>query len=921
MNKTLLLVDGSSYLYRAFHAMPDLRNADGAPTGAIYGMINMLRRLRQDYSAAYMACVFDAKGKTFRDDLYADYKAQRAAMPDDLVRQIEPIHEAVRAMGWPILMIEGIEADDVIGTLAVQAAKAGLSTVISTGDKDLAQLVNDKVTLINTMSNEKLDRAGVIAKFGVPPERIVDYLTLVGDTVDNVPGVEKVGPKTAVKWLTHYDSLDGVIGHAGDIGGVVGDNLRRALDWLPQARTLVTVKCDCDLTAQMVSIEDSLTQRPEDKEALLAFFTRMGFRTWLRELSAQLANPAASSASTSTSTSASEGEAQGALFAAAPPPVTDYEMVVTDAQLTKWLGVIDAAALTAVDTETTALDPMRAQLVGISLCVVPGIAAYIPLAHSYAGAPAQLAREQVLARLKPWLENPHKPKLGQHLKYVSHVFANHGVALQGIVHDTLLQSYVLESHKSHDMDSLALRWLDKKTISYQEICGKGAAQIGFDEVGIERATEYAAEDADVTLQLHQAMWPRVMANDKLRFIYEAIEIPTSVVLQQIERNGVLIDSALLATQSNELGHRMLEIERQAHELAGQPFNLNSPKQLGEIFFDKLKLPVVKKTPGGTPSTDEEVLQKLAEDYPLPKVLLAYRGLSKLKSTYTDKLPKMINPATGRVHTNYGQAIAVTGRLSSNEPNLQNIPIRTAEGRRIREAFIAAPGSVIVSADYSQIELRIMAHLSGDDHMLRAFAAGEDIHRATAAEIFGVPLTEVSNEQRRYAKVINFGLMYGMSAFGLAGNLGVERAAAQMYMEKYFTRFAGVKQFMDDVRQQAKSQGFVETVFGRRLWLPEINSPNGPRRQGAERAAINAPMQGTAADLIKLAMIAVQNWLTEAKLGSRMIMQVHDELVLEVPGSELALVREKLPQLMVDVAQLKVPLVAEVGVGPNWDQAH
>ena len=921
MNKTLLLVDGSSYLYRAFHAMPDLRNADGAPTGAIYGMINMLRRLRQDYSAAYMACVFDAKGKTFRDDLYADYKAQRAAMPDDLVRQIEPIHEAVRAMGWPILMIEGIEADDVIGTLAVQAAKAGLSTVISTGDKDLAQLVNDKVTLINTMSNEKLDRAGVIAKFGVPPERIVDYLTLVGDTVDNVPGVEKVGPKTAVKWLTHYDSLDGVIGHAGDIGGVVGDNLRRALDWLPQARTLVTVKCDCDLTAQMVSIEDSLTQRPEDKEALLAFFTRMGFRTWLRELSAQLANPAASSASTSTSTSASEGEAQGALFAAAPPPVTDYEMVVTDAQLTKWLGVIDAAALTAVDTETTALDPMRAQLVGISLCVVPGIAAYIPLAHSYAGAPAQLAREQVLARLKPWLENPHKPKLGQHLKYDSHVFANHGVALQGIVHDTLLQSYVLESHKSHDMDSLALRWLDKKTISYQEICGKGAAQIGFDEVGIERATEYAAEDADVTLQLHQAMWPRVMANDKLRFIYEAIEIPTSVVLQQIERNGVLIDSALLATQSNELGHRMLEIERQAHELAGQPFNLNSPKQLGEIFFDKLKLPVVKKTPGGTPSTDEEVLQKLAEDYPLPKVLLAYRGLSKLKSTYTDKLPKMINPATGRVHTNYGQAIAVTGRLSSNEPNLQNIPIRTAEGRRIREAFIAAPGSVIVSADYSQIELRIMAHLSGDDHMLRAFAAGEDIHRATAAEIFGVPLTEVSNEQRRYAKVINFGLMYGMSAFGLAGNLGVERAAAQMYMEKYFTRFAGVKQFMDDVRQQAKSQGFVETVFGRRLWLPEINSPNGPRRQGAERAAINAPMQGTAADLIKLAMIAVQNWLTEAKLGSRMIMQVHDELVLEVPGSELALVREKLPQLMVDVAQLKVPLVAEVGVGPNWDQGH
>ncbi|MGB4345157.1 MAG: DNA polymerase I, partial [Burkholderiaceae bacterium] len=550
-----------------------------------------------------------------------------------------------------------------------------------------------------------------------------------------------------------------------------------------------------------------------------------------------------------------------------------------------------------------------------------GIAAYIPLAHNYPGAPEQLSRERVLTILKPWLENPARPKLGQHLKYDSHIFANHGIQLQGIVHDTLLQSYVLESHKSHDMDSLALRWLDKKTISYQEVCGKGASQIGFDQVGIERATEYAAEDADVTLQLHQAMWPRIAANEKLLFIYENIEMPTSVVLQQIERNGVLIDSELLGKQSAELGHRMLDIEKQAYELAGQPFNLNSPKQIGEIFFDKLKLPVVKKTPGGTPSTDEEVLQKLAEDYPLPKVLLDYRSLTKLKSTYTDKLPRMVNPATGRVHTNYGQAIAVTGRLSSNEPNLQNIPIRTTEGRRIREAFIAAPGNVIISADYSQIELRIMAHLSGDDHMLRAFAAGEDIHRATAAEIFGVGLSEVTSEQRRYAKVINFGLMYGMSAFGLAGNLGVERAAAQMYMEKYFTRFAGVKQFMDDVRQQAKSQGYVETVFGRRLWLPEINSPNGPRRQGAERAAINAPMQGTAADLIKLAMIAVQNWLADSKLASLIVMQVHDELVLDVPESELALVREQLPKLMAGVAQLKVPLVAEVGVGPNWEQAH
>jgi DNA polymerase I len=924
MNKTLLLVDGSSYLYRAFHAMPDLRNAEGAPTGAIYGMINMLRRLRQDYSAAYIACVFDAKGKTFRDDLYPDYKANRASMPEDLVLQIEPIHEVVRALGWPILMIEGIEADDVIGTLSVQATQAGLSTVISTGDKDLAQLVNDNVTLINTMSNEKLDRAGVIAKFGVPPERIVDYLTLVGDTVDNVPGVEKVGPKTAVKWLTQYDSLDGVISHAADIGGVVGENLRKTLDWLPQARTLVTVKCDCDLSAQMQSISETLNQQEENKEAMRAFFSRMGFRTWLRELNAENTadNTESSGASNVTSSSSinSDGEPQAALFAAAPVE-THYELVLTKEQLTKWCAIVEQAELTAVDTETTSLDALQAQLVGISLCVEAGTAAYIPVAHQYPGVAEQLSRADVLAALKPWLENPSKAKVGQHLKYDSHVFANHGIQVQGITQDTLLESYVLESHKKHDMDSLSLRWLNRKTISYEEICGKGASQIGFEEVSLETALNYAAEDADVTLQLHQAMWPRLASNDKLRFIYEKIELPVSRVLQQVERNGVLIDSDLLAKQSAEIGQRLLEIEKQAHELAGQPFNLNSPKQLGEIFFDKLKLPVVKKTPSGSPSTDEEVLQKLAEDYPLPKVLLEYRSLAKLKSTYTDKLPKMVNPATGRVHTNYGQAIAVTGRLSSNDPNLQNIPIRTAEGRRIREAFIAPVGSVIVSADYSQIELRIMAHLSGDENMLRAFAAGEDIHRATAAEIFGLALSEVSSEQRRYAKVINFGLMYGMSAFGLAGNLGIERSAAQMYMEKYFTRFSGVKQFMDDVRQQAKSQGYVETVFGRRLWLPEINSPNGPRRQGAERAAINAPMQGTAADLIKLAMIDVQKWLTASQMKTLMVMQVHDELVLEVPEHELALVKEKLPALMAEVAQLKVPLLAEVGVGPNWDQAH
>lgn len=918
MNKTLLLVDGSSYLYRAFHAMPDLRGPNGAPTGAIYGMINMLRRLRKDYpDADYMACVFDAKGKTFRDDLYAEYKAQRASMPDDLVKQIEPIHEAVRAMGWPILMIEGIEADDVIGTLAVEAGKHDMNTVISTGDKDLAQLVNDRVMLINTMSNEKLDRDGVIAKFGVPPERIIDYLTLIGDTVDNVPGVEKVGPKTAVKWLTQYGTLDGIVEHAAEIKGVVGDNLRRALDWLPQAKVLITVKTDCDLSDHMEGIIESLTQRPEDKDAMIDFFTRNGFKTWLRELTDK---PEAGDANAPAT--GADSAPQGALFADDAAEIEkQYETILTEADLERWLQKIDAATLTSIDTETTSLIPMQAQLVGISLCCEPGVAAYIPVAHHYQDAPQQLSRDYVLGKMKAWLEDAGKAKVGQNLKYDSHIFENHGVHLRGIVHDTLLESYVFESHRSHDMDSLALRHLNRKTISFQDVCGKGASQIGFDQVEIGRATEYAAEDADITLQLHQRMWPEVAEDKGLTFVYENIELPTAVVLQKIERNGVLIDPDLLAKQSNELGKRMLEIEQNAYELAGQPFNLNSPKQLGEIFFEKLKLPVVKKTPSGSPSTDEEVLQKLAEDYPLPKVLLEYRSLSKLKSTYTDKLPKMIDPTTGRVHTNYAQAVAVTGRLASNDPNLQNIPIRNAEGRRIREAFVAAPGNVIVSADYSQIELRIMAHISGDENMLQAFADGEDIHRATAAEIFGIERAAVDSEQRRYAKVINFGLIYGMSAFGLAGNLGIERAAAQSYIEKYFYRFSGVKRYMDETRLEAKARGYVQTVFGRRLWLPEINSPNGPRRQGAERAAINAPMQGTAADLIKLAMIAVQGWLETEKLQSKMIMQVHDELVLEVAENELALVREKLPELMRNVAQLKVPLIAEVGVGKNWDEAH
>ncbi|WP_317202643.1 DNA polymerase I [Janthinobacterium sp.] len=913
MHKTLLLVDGSSYLYRAFHALPDLRGPGGVPTGAMHGMINMLRRLRADYPAAFIACVFDAKGKTFRDDMYAEYKAQRPSMPPDLALQIAPIHEAVAAMGWPILMVEGVEADEVIGTLAVRGAAAGMDVVVSTGDKDLAQLVNAHVTLINTMSNEKLDEAGVLAKFGVPPERIIDYLSLIGDTVDNVPGVAKCGPKTALKWLGLYDSLEGVIANAASVGGAVGENLRRALDWLPQARALITVKTDCDLSGHMESIDASLRAREEDKATLQAFYERYGFKTLLREIGT--ATPAAGSDALNSPT--------GDLFGNTDPEVAPhhYEMVLTEEQLDVWLARIAAAALTSLDTETTSLEPMTAQMVGISLACEAGTAAYIPMAHTYAGAPEQLSRDYVLGKLKPWLEDASKPKLGQNLKYDSHIFANHGVTLRGIAHDTLLESYVFESHKTHDMDSLALRHLNHQTIAFADVCGKGAKQICFDQVELERATEYAAEDADVTLRLHQAMWGHVEGDAKLTTIYRTIEMPTAVVLQKIERNGVLIDAALLGVQSQELGARILELEQKAYELAGQPFNLGSPKQLGEIFFDKLKLPVVKKTPTGAPSTDEEVLQKLAEDYPLPKVLLEYRGMAKLKSTYTDKLPKMINAGTGRVHTNYAQAVAVTGRLASNDPNLQNIPIRSKEGRRIREAFIAPPGSVIVSADYSQIELRIMAHISGDAAMLRAFAEGVDIHRATAAEIFGVPADEVQGEQRRYAKVINFGLIYGMSAFGLAGNLGVDRAAAQNYIDRYFARFSGVKQYMDETRLQAKARGYVETVFGRRLWLPEINSPNGPRRQGAERAAINAPMQGTAADLIKLAMIAVQGWLEADGLQTKMIMQVHDELVLEVPEAELALVRVKLPELMAGVAQLKVPLTAEVGIGKNWDEAH
>jgi len=911
----LLLVDGSSYLYRAFHALPDLRNGANQPTGAIKGVLSMLRRLVADYPAANQrAVIFDAKGKTFRDDWYPDYKANRPPMPDDLVAQIQPLHVAIRALGWPLLCIEGVEADDVIGTLATQAAARGEDCVISTGDKDLAQLVNAHVTLVNTMNEERLDIAGVTEKFGVPPAGIVDYLTLVGDTVDNVPGVAKVGPKTAVKWLAQYGTLDNIVTHAGEIGGVVGENLRQHLDFLPLGRKLVTVACDLALPA----IE--LTPAAPDKEKLAALYAELDFKSWLRELGGQEKEPSAVPPAGRPSGRKRPEEA-APTFENTEPDRAAYACILTAAQLDDWLQRLNSATLVALDTETTALDQMQAQLVGLSFCIEAGQAAYLPLAHNYAGAPEQLPLAATLEKLRPWLESATHGKVGQHLKYDRHVFANHGIRLAGIVDDTLLESYVLESDQLHELGALAARHCGLKTIPYDEVTGKGVNRISFAQVGLERAAIYAAEDADVTLQVHQVLAPRLKVEPQLETLYRDIELPVAEILFRMERNGVLIDSQVLAQQSDALGRRLMEIEASAHQLAGQPFNLNSPKQLGEILFTNLGLPVVKKTPSGTPSTDEEVLQKLAEDYPLPKCLLEHRTLAKLKGTYTDKLPKMVNPATGRVHTSYSQAVAVTGRLASSDPNLQNIPIRTAEGRRIRAAFVAAPGCRLVSADYSQIELRIMAHLSNDAGLLDAFARGEDVHRATAAEVFGITPIEVSNEQRRAAKAINFGLIYGMSAFGLAKQIDVDRGSAQTYMDRYFARYPGVARYMEETRSAAKERGYVETVFGRRLWLPEIRSSNAGRRQGAERAAINAPMQGTAADLVKLAMIAVQGWLDKEKLQSKLILQVHDELVLEVPEAELAAVKAALPPLMAGVAKLSVPLLAEVGVGANWDEAH
>jgi DNA polymerase-1 len=938
--KTLLLVDGSSYLYRAFHAMPDLRANPGDPaspaTGAIRGMVNMMQKLRKDVRADYAACVFDAKGPTFRDALYPEYKAQRSPMPDDLRSQVEPIHEVVRLLGWTVLDVPGVEADDVIGTLACMASHQGIEVIISSGDKDLSQLVDENITVIDTMNDRRRDMAGVEAEFGVPPRLMVDYQTLVGDAVDNVPGVPKVGPKTAVKWLLESGSLDALVARATDIKGVVGDNLRQSLDWLPKGRELLTIKKDCDLVEYIAGLPDlqAITMGAQQTDALKAFYEKYGFKGLVKQIDIEttppelIGGPEGRHKPPPAGGSGGRSDSPG-LFDEAPLTDTqpaqrtsnlNYDTVLTWEAFDRWLAKIEGAELVALDTETTSLDEMLAQIVGLSFSVTPGEAAYIPLTHDYPDAPAQLPRDEVLARLKPWLENPAKAKLGQHVKYDRHVFANHGIEVQGYAHDTMLQSYVLEVNKPHGLASLAERHVGRSGINYEDLCGKGAHQIKFNQVDIAKAAEYSCEDSDQTLDVHRVLWPQLQANEKLRFIYE-LEMESSETLYRIERNGVLIDAPTLASQSHELGQRIIQLESEAYEIAGQPFNLGSPKQLGEIFFDKLGMPVIKKTPSGARSTDEEVLEKLAEDYPLPAKLLEHRSLSKLKGTYTDKLAQLADPRTGRVHTHYAQAVAVTGRLSSNDPNLQNIPIRTVEGRRVREAFVAPAGSVIASADYSQIELRIMAHISGDEALLSAFTNGLDVHRATAAEVFGVSVDQVSSEQRRYAKVINFGLIYGMSSFGLARNLGIETKAAAAYIDKYFQRYPGVKNYMDQTVVFAQENHFVETVFGRRLYLSEINGGNGPRKKAAERQAINAPMQGTAADLIKLSMNKVQEVLDAEKRGTKMIMQVHDELVFEVPEAEVEWVRTEIPRLMAGVADLKVPLLAEIGIGPNWDKAH
>jgi len=891
----LVLVDGSSYLYRAFHAMPNLTNSQGESTGAVYGVVNMLRRLLKEQPSEYFAVVFDASGPTFRDQMYPEYKANRPPMPDELRAQIQPLHDVISALGLPLICVKGVEADDVIGTLAVAASEIGIETLIASGDKDLAQLVGDTVLLMDSMKDITYNTAGVVNKFGVPPERMVDFLTLVGDSVDNIPGVPKVGPKTASKWLNEFGSLDELVQHADDIGGKVGENLRAALDKLPMSKALATIKLDVQLDVH----PDGLQLQPADKSRLRTLYAGLEFKTWLSEL----------------------GGLSGGDDKANSPPV-DYQVIVDQKALNRWIKRLQSAKLISIDTETTSLDPMQARIVGLSFTDRPCEAAYLPLGHDYAGAPDQLALEDTLAQLKPLLEDPALPKVGQNLKYDRSVLLNHGIELRGIQFDTMLESYVLDSTGSrHDMDTLSLKYLGLNPIRYEDVAGKGKKQLTFNQVPVEIAAPYAAEDADLVLRLHQTLYPRLKQFEKQHELLENIEMPLLPVLSRIERTGVRVDSDMLARQSSELGERIDTLAQQAFDQVGADFNIASPKQIQEILFEKLQLPVISKTPKGQPSTSESVLQELAEQHELPKLILEHRALSKLRSTYTEKLPLLVNPDTGRVHTSYHQASVATGRLSSTDPNLQNIPVRTADGRRIREAFVPESGSVLLAADYSQIELRIMAHLSGDEGLLAAFAENQDIHRATASEVFSTALEDVDSDQRRSAKAINFGLIYGMSAFGLARQLGTGRSEAQSYIELYFDRYPGVKAYMEQIRTQAREQQFVETIFGRKLYLPDISSSNHARRQGAERAAINAPMQGTAADLIKLAMLAIDSWLTEQALKTRMIMQVHDELVLEVPDSELKDVPEVIASLMSGVAELRVPLRVDVGSGANWAEAH
>jgi len=893
----LVLIDGSSYLYRAYHALPNLTNSAGEATGALHGVLSMINKLVREQPSANVAVVFDAPGKTFRDEIYADYKATRPPMPDDLRSQVEPILDAVRSMGLPLLQVTGVEADDVIGTLCRIAASNNLSVLVSTGDKDLAQLVNDRVTLVNTMNDSVLNRDAVKAKFDVYPEQIIDYLALVGDSSDNIPGVPKVGAKTAAKWLNEYDSAEGIVERAEEIKGKVGESLRDNIDQLKLSQQLATIRLDVELPITL----DKLKPVDADPDRLRDLYGRFELRTLLKQLDDVTASPEPELHDSSDS---------------------NYETVLSWPAFDAWLDKINNADLVAFDTETTSLDYMAAEIVGVSLSVAASEAAYVPLAHDYPGAPDQLPRSEVLEKLRPFLENPEKKKVGHHLKYDAHVLARHDIALQGMAYDSMLESYVLNSVATrHDMDSVARHYLGRETIHYEDVAGKGAKQLTFNEVDLETAAPYAAEDADITLQLHETLWSKLGEIESLRDVYVNIEQPLVPVLLDMEEAGVLIDRKMLATQSGELAKRMMELEKEAHELAGGPFNLGSPKQLQEILFQKLELPVIRKTPKGQPSTAEDVLMELADDYDLPRVIIEYRSVSKLKSTYTDKLPLQIAQSSGRVHTSYHQAVAATGRLSSTDPNLQNIPIRTPEGRRIRQAFIAPQGQLLLAADYSQIELRIMAHLSMDEGLLKAFAAGQDVHRATAAEVFEVALDDVSADQRRSAKAINFGLMYGMSAFGLGKQLGILRGEAQQYIDLYFDRYPGVKAYMDNTRENASKQGYVETVFGRRLYLPEINARNAQRRQYAERSAINAPMQGTAADIIKRAMIEVHRWLTDEDAGGRMIMQVHDELVFEVAKDAVDTFSAKVTEMMCAAAELSVPLQVDVGTGRNWDEAH